>query len=1262
MTSDASQTGPDVVALPEGTVTVLFTDVEGSTDLRTREGDDAAQELLRAHEHLLREQVQRHGGREVAFMGDGFMIAFGSTRQAVRCAVDIQRAFDEHSRAHPDRPIRVRAGLNAGEVRLEGGTLYGTAVNAAARIMGKADGAQIFASQIVKDLTAGVRDFAFVDRGLHDLKGFPEAWRIYEVRWQEELVDEMQAAPVPSTPLAQNVIEGAVPRSAFQLVGRHSERQLLTEALDEAAEGRVRIVSIEGEAGIGKTRLIEAAAQSAAEQGLGVLMAGGDEELRGPFLLLRTLLSSKAMEALADRCRSREALERARRVLAGDGPAAHEGLTPSEQMLHVYDVATVALRGIAGEQPVAILLDDLQWADEDSLKLVRYLVRTSAGLPIFILLAIRWEVEPTQTPASALVADLERMGVARRVALERFSRSESEALLEQILGAPVSREAGAILHARGEGVPFFVVEFARAYREARLLQQVRGRWEIGKDPRQAVPSSVVILLERRLAQLPEETRGALADAAVVGRRIRLDDLAEVRRRAGDTEATPIRLDEQLEPAVAHSMLAELPDGPHDYAFTHDQIRSVLLESQSKARRRAVHAALQEIVAERAGVDLEGPVEDVPASVLSAIANHAIAGGDAVRGIRFSIAAARRALAAHAPEEAVRLVDAARPLASAPEERADLLRVRDDALAVLGRGVERVPILAELAALAGALGDPGVELEVTLRRASAARLTEEWEQAAELARRAEAAAAESGDEEVRLQALLELGQATLRSPLGEAYSPNPGEADLDGGEEAYAEAADVARSLGDDRVLAQVLREQGVVEEGRAAARVNQITAIGGGPAEILQDAEARGHLERAKELIGQAVALCERTGDRRCEMSSLISLAYAHILDDTQYGHAGRIEQIRRLRERLSRMTSESERAVGELHMLYSTLVYCLAHGHYDLGLARGAECHALAKARGESLFEFVSAGGMAQIHLDLEEVREANAWIGRAEEAVLGTSRPLSDRQLEVWRGVLRGAEKDGVGLRDHLRQAARIASGSGSPAGRCEVLALLAVKAALLGSELEDEALLEEAEAAAEEALRTADGLPGSAVWRAKALAGRAQVALHRGDADEAAALARSALAAEDEGRHLFKLLNLDVWLVVARALENLEDPQAVGFRIERAMMTSLGLMSMAEESVRERFRRSRRVAELIERVGGLPDLTAMFGLEMPSADQVLSAREHDVLRRLVAGQSMEEMADALSSSIEDVETALAALFEKMGVRGAGGIAERAVREGIA
>ena len=122
---------------PDGAVTVLFTDVEGSTDLRTRFGDELADELLRTHEDLVRAQVESHGGREVKSLGDGFMVAFGSPRKAISCAVDIQRALDERNRSSPGREIRVRIGINTGEVSDVAGDLIGAAVNAAARIAGK---------------------------------------------------------------------------------------------------------------------------------------------------------------------------------------------------------------------------------------------------------------------------------------------------------------------------------------------------------------------------------------------------------------------------------------------------------------------------------------------------------------------------------------------------------------------------------------------------------------------------------------------------------------------------------------------------------------------------------------------------------------------------------------------------------------------------------------------------------------------------------------------------------------------------------------------------------------------------------------------------------------------------------------------------------------------------------------------------------------------------------------------------------------------
>jgi class 3 adenylate cyclase len=87
--------------LPEGTITILFTDVEGPTDPTTRRGDEAAQEILRAQRQLVRRQVEGHSGHEVKSLGDGFMVAFASARRAVACAVGIQRALDQHNRRHP---------------------------------------------------------------------------------------------------------------------------------------------------------------------------------------------------------------------------------------------------------------------------------------------------------------------------------------------------------------------------------------------------------------------------------------------------------------------------------------------------------------------------------------------------------------------------------------------------------------------------------------------------------------------------------------------------------------------------------------------------------------------------------------------------------------------------------------------------------------------------------------------------------------------------------------------------------------------------------------------------------------------------------------------------------------------------------------------------------------------------------------------------------------------------------------------------------
>jgi class 3 adenylate cyclase len=168
-----------------GLCTILFTDVEGSTALTERLGDAKAREVLRNHERIVREALRAHGGAEVKAMGDGFMASFSSATRALECAIAMQRAFAVHDDEHPETPIRVRIGLNAGEPIAEDEDLFGTAVILAARIAAQAQGGEILASDVVRQLVAG-KGFQFADRGEVALRGFEDPVRLYEVRWGEE--------------------------------------------------------------------------------------------------------------------------------------------------------------------------------------------------------------------------------------------------------------------------------------------------------------------------------------------------------------------------------------------------------------------------------------------------------------------------------------------------------------------------------------------------------------------------------------------------------------------------------------------------------------------------------------------------------------------------------------------------------------------------------------------------------------------------------------------------------------------------------------------------------------------------------------------------------------------------------------------------------------------------------------------------------------------------------------------------------------------
>lgn len=171
---------------PDGTVTILFTDIANSTHMTEELGDQRWIGLLRQHNDIVRTQTRRHGGFEVKSQGDGFMFAFSGGREAILCAIDLQKAFAAFNKEHPETPLRVRIGLHAGEAVREGQDFYGRNVVLAARIAAEAPAGSILISSLLKALTESAGDIRFGEAHTVQLKGLTGRQRLYEVLWEED--------------------------------------------------------------------------------------------------------------------------------------------------------------------------------------------------------------------------------------------------------------------------------------------------------------------------------------------------------------------------------------------------------------------------------------------------------------------------------------------------------------------------------------------------------------------------------------------------------------------------------------------------------------------------------------------------------------------------------------------------------------------------------------------------------------------------------------------------------------------------------------------------------------------------------------------------------------------------------------------------------------------------------------------------------------------------------------------------------------------
>ena len=533
--------------LPDGPVTIMFTDVAGSTALNTRLGDDATRPLLRDIEATIRGQLEGHGGREVKGTGDGHLVWFASARRAVACAVAIQRAL-------AGSELQVRIGLTTGEVTAEGGDLYGEAVNLAARVAAKAEGGEILVADVVRQLTGTLGGAAYRERGRFKLKGFPERVRLFAVDW----------TPAP--------VATAGRPTALPLVGRRSEVAAVRSLVDRFADGRGGVLLVEGEAGIGKTRLALEAVGLAERRGATVLRGvAADVDRTQPFRAVAEALGAvrgsrdERRRAIADR-------------LVSDASAAG---------FRIREACVDLVEQLALQAPVLLVLEDAHWADPSSLDVLRLLASSTNDLPLGILVTLR----PTPRRAE-LQGFLDAVAAEGHdsLALPPLDAAAQRQLATEAVGG--SLDAGLEQQlAKTAGNPLYVIELARA--------------SAAGDPDEA-SSTLRTTILRRLLHLPDATVEALRIASVLGSSFTLADLATA---SGQRAVSLVPV---LREAIAAQVVVETGVG---LAFRHDLIRESLYEDLPATVRKALHAEIGRALA----------AAGAPAGV---VAPHLVAGADA----------------------------------------------------------------------------------------------------------------------------------------------------------------------------------------------------------------------------------------------------------------------------------------------------------------------------------------------------------------------------------------------------------------------------------------------------------------------------------------------------------------------------------------------------------------------------------------------------------------------------------------------------------
>jgi predicted ATPase/class 3 adenylate cyclase len=690
--------------LPRGTVTFLFSDIEGSTRLLARLRDRYT-DVLRAHHRTLRAAFREHRGHEVHTEGDAFFVAFARATDAIAAAVSAQRALAAHRWPEGVDDLRVRMGVHTGEAEVSGDDYVGLDVHRAARICSAAHGGQVLVSSSTRELVAGdlASDVGLRDVGEHRLKDLERAERLFQI------VARGLPADFPS-PRSEAPADGAargLPPAPNRTVGREADVQAIVRRI--RADG-VRLLTLTGPGGVGKTRLaVEAAREMQAEfpdgAGFVSLAALGRHEdvaaaivtALGIVVLSGETAASAVMRHLAAKqlLLVMDNLEH----LLGAAPFIGEVLAACPQLAVVatsreplalqaearYPVQTLAA-------PAAIALfgerarahDPAFRPDDGNAAHVAEICRRVDGLPLAIELA------------AARCALLSPAEIARR--------------LDAALGAPGPRDAPE--------------------RQRTLRATIDWSHELLDEPERACFARFAVFSGGATVAAAEAVTGASLDT--LDRLVAKSLLARSRAAEGSTRLLML----ETVRAYAGERFAALSDAENVRERHHAHYLDV-------AERHGSEQALRSADGQAHAAALDAEIDNLPAALAWAVGR-----GDAERALRLTVALGTYWLMRNRYGEAVEWIDRALGLPGADAHlvlRARALCFKGWSMWPLGRGGEQPAVLAESEAAARRAGDPVVLSRVLELRSDRATTAGQMDRAEAYAAEALEHATRAGDE-------------------------------------------------------------------------------------------------------------------------------------------------------------------------------------------------------------------------------------------------------------------------------------------------------------------------------------------------------------------------------------------------------------------------------------------------------------------------------------------------------------------------------------